>query len=180
MILSILIPFIPEHNIHLEKVLMPSLKSQLVDGVEIITKGGESHKNGGLSTGAKRNDLLNQAKGRYVVFIDADDLIAENYVEEILKGCKSNKDVICFDVLYQNKTITKNVRFSMEFKRDYDTIENFYRLPNHLMAIKTGFAKKTGFRHITYGEDADFAKRLKPYLRTEYQINKTLYKYLDL
>ena len=63
---------------------MPSIKSQLVDGVEILTKGGESHKNGGLSTGAKRNDLLNQAKGRYVVFIDADDLIAENYVEEIL------------------------------------------------------------------------------------------------
>ena len=82
--------------------------------------------------------------------------------------------------MYQNESISKDVHYSKEYKRDYDTLLNCYRLPNHLMAIKTGFAKKVGFRHITYGEDADFAKRLKPYLRTEYQINKTLYKYLDL
>lgn len=159
---------------------MPSIDDQLIDGVEVILKGGESFDNGGMSTGAKRNALLDESNGRYVVFIDADDLISDNYISQIVRGCHTSKDVVCFDVLYQNESITKDVYYSRDYKRDYDTLQNCYRLPNHLMAIRSGFAKKVRFKDKTYGEDADFAKRLKPYLRSEHQINKTLYTYLGL
>ena len=38
--------------------------------------------------GAKRNEMIGLAKGEYVVFIDDDDLVSEDYVESILEAIK--------------------------------------------------------------------------------------------
>ena len=41
--------------------------------------------------GEKRNWLLEQAKGEYVVFVDDDDLVTNNYVQSIMKRMNTNK-----------------------------------------------------------------------------------------
>ncbi|NRA91233.1 MAG: glycosyltransferase [Psychroserpens sp.] len=180
MILSILIPSIPEHTKKLEG-LLKQLKKQDLSNVQILTYETEASKNGGMSIGSKRTKLINQAKGEYSVFIDSDDVISEDYIANVLQGIKSGADVICFQVKYRkDKTgFEKIVKYSKDFKRDGEKPEYYERLPNHLMVVKTSIAKVVGWKDMTYGEDAEYSKRLKPFLKSEYQINKLLYYYID-
>ena len=53
------------------------------------------HKeNGGLSSA--RNEGLKYAKGKYITFIDSDDRIAENSMQEIIKWSKESETDLCF------------------------------------------------------------------------------------
>ena len=45
---------------------------------------------------AARNAGLNIAKGQYIAFIDADDLVADNYIETILNKAKTEKFDYCY------------------------------------------------------------------------------------
>lgn len=51
-------------------------------------------KNAGAS--AARNAGLDMATGRYIAFIDADDLVADNYIETILNKIKTEKFDYCY------------------------------------------------------------------------------------
>lgn len=52
--------------------------------------------NGQKSIGNKRQSLLENSKGKYIVFIDDDDDIADIYVEKILTAIQSKPDCIGF------------------------------------------------------------------------------------
>lgn len=56
-------------------------------GTKIIRK-----KNGGVSTA--RNRGIEEASGKYIAFIDADDLVAEDYIERILEKIKEEPDAV--------------------------------------------------------------------------------------
>ena len=45
------------------------------------------------------------------------------------------------------------------------------------MCVKRHLALKAKFPDKTFGEDAEYAKRLLPFLRVEYNINQNLYEY---
>ena len=82
-VLSILIPTMPK-RLGLLKRLLNVLNPQVTDEVEILTHSDD----GRIPTGRKRNDLIKQAQGQYVVFIDDDDIVADTYVSDILKAAK--------------------------------------------------------------------------------------------
>ena len=173
--LSILIPSITSRE-KLLTTLIDYLEEQK-DGhpVEILALVDNKE----MKVGAKRNELLKMASGQYVTFIDDDDTIAPDYVSSLLKGIESNPDVVCFDVIrYANGVYDRPVQYSILCERDYQDRHYYYRLPNHLMCVKREYALATKFPEINFGEDSDYAKRLKPLLKTEVQIGKVLYNYL--
>lgn len=105
--LSIIIPYYNAEKYTNE--LLKRLNSQIREDIEVILIDDGSRepykpaydwvklirqKNGGAS--AARNTGLDNAVGEYIAFIDADDLVAENYVEKIIQ--KADKEH--FDYCY--------------------------------------------------------------------------------
>lgn len=154
--------------------LIGELLTQIDDApVEIITDDGSA------STGAKRNSLLRKATGQYVAFVDDDDSILPGYIAHILAALRERPDAVGF-----NGYITTNGRNQQEWKisRNFGYITEggvHYRFNNHLSPMRRSIALAIGFPDKSYGEDYDFAVRLKEsgLIKTEVYINKHLYHY---
>src|SRR5690606_20089560 len=67
--------------------------------------------------------------------------------------------------------------YSIRFEKDTNTPQEYHRLPNHLCAVRRSIALRTLFADQVFGEDSDYAERLRPLLRTEHAIDRVLYFY---
>jgi hypothetical protein len=132
-----------------------------------------------MSIGRKRNLLVQIALGKYVVFVDDDDLLSHDYVSSMLSKIQEDSDVIVFRVMYRNGTLEKPVIYDFDLPEDSDGGDVFYRIPNHLMCFKKEVAQKVSYEDISYGEDALWAKAIRPYIKTQSKIDKVLYTYKD-
>lgn len=169
--LSILICHLPHRNM---EELMNVLTNQLTPECEI-----KIDNRVGVSTGTKRNDLLKEAIGKYVVYIDDDDQVPEYYVSEMLQACASDAD--CFAI---NGIMTTDGQhetkwyLSKDFKNE-DKIEGnktvYYRHTNHITGVKREIALAAGFPDKSNAEDKHYSDRLV--LRTEYKIESPMYHY---
>ena len=93
MILSILTPTIPERRTKCMYVLADKIAKQISgQPVEHLILSDNRKR----SIGAKRQALLDIARGQYIAFVDDDDDIADSYVEELLAAAASGADVITF------------------------------------------------------------------------------------
>jgi glycosyltransferase involved in cell wall biosynthesis len=92
MILSILTPTIPGREKQLQ-ALQRRIKTQ-IDGypIEHLILSDNRKR----SIGAKRQALVDIARGQYIAFVDDDDDIADGYVEELVNAAASGADVITF------------------------------------------------------------------------------------
>jgi len=154
--------------------IIEELNKQATKEVEIIYVGDNRQR----SVGKKRNDLLSMAQGEYVAFVDDDDFVSKDYISELLTGTSTGADVVCFKVLYKEPNKKgKEVIYNGNFVRDKNKYNTFERLPNHIMLIRKELALEVGFKEISFGEDKDFAMRLKPYITSQYIIDKVLYFY---
>lgn len=171
-VLSILIPCMPAH---LEKLaeLRQILDPQLTVEVEVITDHSMNY-----NIGTKRNKLLSLASGKYIVMIDADDLIAINYVEKILEACKLDCD--CIGISGMVTTNGKNEmqwHISKDYKGWFERKNVYYRTPNHISPVKRELALLASFPEISFAEDHEYSMRLLPMLKTEVKIEGILYYY---
>ena len=104
LILSILMPTIPERYEMFSKLrLAVDLQVKRVNKihptlgrVEILHDDSKKYKDGGPTIGQKRQALLNKAGGEYVCFLDDDESVGPNYVEELLRLCYEGPDVGTF------------------------------------------------------------------------------------
>lgn len=153
--LSIITPYYKtlEHTKRLAEVLEP----QLTEDVEWIIIDDGCHEkeldtlkakvihlsNNSGAAGKPRNIGLDIAKGKYIGFIDSDDMVESNYIEQILKRIKYNKDIIYISwrskkhsVVIDKKTprwncavwcrvIKKSVIGNIRFKEDMKIAEDF-------------------------------------------------------
>lgn len=132
-----------------------------------------------ISVGAKRNLLTSIAAGKYISFIDDDDVISPKYCEAILDKLKESPDVIVFDALrYENGSVDRQVKYGKEYHRDKTVGKFHFRLPNHLMVWKTDVARKVTFKEINFGEDSRWARDMSGHIRRQARINDVLYFYL--
>lgn len=183
-LLSILIPTIGNRKKLLYQLLSEFHRqmenSNSNDFIEILIEDDE----GGCSVGAKRQLLLERAKGYYIVFCDDDDEVSVDYISSIIEAAKIKPDVIGFSgFMTTDNTNRENFKISKDLP--YITISDpngkkeFLRYNNHLSPIKREIAIQIGYKDLRFGEDYDYAKRLKEsgLVKTEYYINKDLYHY---
>jgi glycosyltransferase involved in cell wall biosynthesis len=135
-----------------------------------------------MPTGIKRNMLIEQTQSDYINFIDDDDEISENYIDEIVKGMETGADVITFNGWYTE--FGKNRRdFTIRLGSGYyeDPKDEFYyhRFPNHLCPVKRSAVKSVNFPPVWQAEDYQWALKVKEknLLKTEYHIPEFLYWY---
>ena len=82
-------------------------------GIKVIRK-----ENGG--PGSARNAGLDAATGKYISFLDADDLVSDDYVQKILEKTKENFD-ICE---YSWKTLGNGLFMDYRLKTEADRLSN--------------------------------------------------------
>lgn len=128
--------------------------------------------------GGKRSKMVEIAQGEWVAFFDDDDRPSPDYLKELVEATNSEADVIVFKASVSlNGDDPKPCYYSKDYHGDHNDPGAYYRLPNHLMCVKREIALQVKFPLLGFGEDSDYAKRLKPLLKTEHNINKTLYFY---
>lgn len=76
-----------------------------------------------------------------------------------------------------NESSPKLTKYSKDYKRDYNTANEYRRIPNHICRVKRELMVRVSFPNILKGEDSGYSKLLLPYLKTEHAIDKLLYHY---
>lgn len=175
-VLSILICHMASRETELAR-LMAEIDPQVAGlPVEVLTETD----NGEIPVGGKRNALLYRARGEYIAYIDDDDEIPEYYVSRILAAvAKSHPDVIGLSGLLRLSDGTAEFRHSLRYGGWYTGADGiFYRTPNHLNPIRREHAMSVQFLDTSrFGEDADYARRIRPYLSSEVYVGGPMYFY---
>lgn len=178
--LSILIPVTPQHE-ELFSVLYHHLDQQIKDNneVEILHAHSPAQIHGGETTGRKRQRLLDQSIGDYIVFIDADDWVPEYYVEEMLRACSTGVDCVAINGIMTTDGAHEVQWFLSKDMANSDVrVGNktvYHRHTNHITAVKRVIALAAGFPDKSNAEDKHYSDRLQ--LRTEFKIDKPMYWY---
>lgn len=137
----------------------------------------------GVKIGTKRNNLLQAATGKYIQFIDSDDMVSNNFLKTELPLLESNPDCLSLrGVITENGLNPQIFEHSLKYS-EWKTTDNdikYERYPNHLNCIRADIAKQFKFPETNHGEDrawsdAVFASGL---LKREEYIDKVLYHYL--
>ena len=173
-VLSILICTLPERAMFLRRLMASFEKQARGFPVEILT----DNRGKNISIGAKRNALLKRARGEYVAFVDDDDEVAANYVQLVLQALRSKPD--CAELRGEITTDGKNPKpfiHTVTCQKWHEKDGVYWRMPNHLNAIRLDLALQAGFPEKSFGEDHDFSKRVQPFLKTQGDIPQTIYYY---
>ncbi|MCY9544679.1 glycosyltransferase family 2 protein [Paenibacillus alvei] len=173
--LSLLIPSVPERLSALSRLLADLHQQAMGKPVEILVLIDNKKR----TIGDKRNQLLKQAQGRFVAFIDDDDHVSPNYVDTLLEAIdqQPRADCIVFDVQVKlNGIKDKLCKYGIEYQHGHDE-HYYYRKPNHLMCYAKRVAIEHQFQDISYGEDDEWGGRCAADIRLQHRIPQVLYTY---
>lgn len=184
MILSILIPTLEGRSYKFHTIwrhlAMQINELDLTGQVEIV----ECKDNGEMNIGEKRNKLMKMAEGEFIVFVDDDDQVSNDYVKLIYNAIKNNPDIDSIGIRGTMSTNGKNhVNWCVREKYDWtDNIDGFryVRYTHHLCPVRKDWAIEAGFpEDVRSGEDSQYSNRLKALgrLKKEYFIDKEIYHY---
>lgn len=181
-VLSILIPTLRRRKLKFQKLLAKLEhqveKKQLGTQVEFVIAGDD----GELTIGSKRNQLMNRARGHFIVFIDDDDDVHEDYVGLIVDALRSHPDIDCLgmrgEMIFDSGDVCPFV-YSNRY-RAYRTVDGvMQRPPHHLNPIKRSIALQFPYEDVRAHEDSDVALRMagRNVLKKEAMIKPVLYRY---
>jgi glycosyltransferase involved in cell wall biosynthesis len=179
--LSVLVASVPSRLSFFYPRLMKQLIDQTKERNDVEILGFFDNKK--RSVGQKRQGLLDLANGEYVVFIDDDDRITDNYIEKIMNTLYENNNVDCvvFNTICKvNNGEPKLCKYGIEF--EYGDIKinqkkEWRGKPAHTMVYKSSIAKKHRYSDLSNGEDIDWVKRAYLDIKTQIRIDEVLYFY---
>lgn len=154
---------------------MNVLEPQKTDEVEIrLHDAGRS-----MTTGEKRNQLIENCNGEYFCFIDDDDLVPTYYVSELLKAIEQTPDVVTFIGHMTTNGINRR-EFTIKLHSKYEERNgHYYRFPNHLACFRRALVQHIKFPHKHQREDYEWASQINALgiLKTEVHITRGMYHY---
>ena len=152
-----------------------------MEKVELLINSDEGQK----PVGQKRNEVLHRAKGRFICFIDDDDLVSDSYINTIVNLIRDNPKLDCIGftgVFYNNDKPSMTFKHANMYRGNYKDSEGTqYRPANHLNPVRTDIAKQIGFPEKNFGEDSDYSDSLlrSNLIQNEVVIeNEVMYHYL--
>lgn len=177
--LSILIPTVPNRIDNFYLRIMKDLIKQIrpYSDIELLSFFDNKKR----SIGKKRDDMLKLAKGEYLVFIDDDDRISEDYVKEIMNALYLNPQTDC--VVFNSITRVSGgpeiiCKYGVEFEYGYILDGKEWRgKPAHTMVYKSAIAKVHRYSDMVHFEDVDWVKRACEDIKIQTRIDKVLYYY---
>ena len=181
-ILTIGIPSLNERKESLNELLsfMNSITNKEdISKIEVIVNIDDGEK----TVGQKRNEILEQANGKFVCFVDDDDKVDEEYINLIIKTIEENPDLDCIGftgMYYVNGEPTMLFKHAKEYGGHYKKEGIQYRPVNHLNPVRTELAQQIGFPEKNFGEDSDYCDRLleSGLVKNEVILDKVMYHYL--
>lgn len=161
--------------------MMAILSPQLGQRVELLLAIDAGQE----SIGKKRQRLLEQARGEFIVFLDDDDTVHQDYVSKVLTAINRTPNVDA--ITYRSKRYCDGVYeaecvYSLHSESNVgfiyvDGFKTYQRYPYHVTPVRRELALKIGFPDKDHCEDTDFAVALRPLLRSEHHIPEHLYTY---
>jgi len=152
--------------------------SETIELVEVLTLAD----NGSETIGSKRNQLVNQAAGQFVVFIDDDDTVSKNYIEQIVQAIRENPQADCIsfsgEITFRGKQPRKLVHSVAHREWCYSQGE-YIRPPCHITPIRRDIALKYRFASKDLAEDMEWTMRMSSdrALKQEVVLDEVLYYY---
>ena len=134
-----------------------------------------------MSIGMKRQRLLDDAKGKYLSFIDDDDDITDAYVEDLWVCVQGEYDVMrIWGQMSQYKFVHSTAVKITDKMATQGENAVFQRPPNHLNPMLAVLAKMVPFKNAVYGEDLDWTVSLyrTGFLTREYQSDPSRIHYI--
>lgn len=175
---SILIPTMPNRLSRFTFDLLNNLNEQIADrNIELLILCDNLKR----SIGGKRNSLLHIARGKYISFIDDDDLVSSNYIEEIYNALETNKDIdlVTFDTIsrpFNSNSHLCKYRVGID-PPGYMEDGVWYGVPSHLMVWKLDIATSFSFPNSNFGEDYEWMLEVGKQAKSVANIDKPLYSY---
>ena len=155
------------------------LTDELRKKVEVMVNVDDGEK----SVGQKRNEIVENATGKFICFVDDDDGVDEEYIKSIVDVIESNDELDCigFNGMYytngQPRMLFKHANSYGGHYKDASGVQ--HRPVNHLNPVRTEIARKVKFPEKNFGEDSDYCDRLfdTGLLKKEVIIDKVMYHY---
>ena len=137
-----------------------------------------------LSIGAKRQAMVEAARGEYVAHFDSDDWPHHEYLAKIIEALQTRPDCVGFYVEVHGLNGGRRVERAIASNRfarwcskckGHDYVRTIY----HKNPVKREHALAVGFKDMRFGEDHDYSIRLKAagILKDEVFIDQALYVY---
>lgn len=132
-----------------------------------------------LPTGTKRNNLVEQSSSDYFHFIDEDDLVVKDFLDEVIPAINQSPDVVTFDGWITDNGVNSRDWFINLGNKYEEKNGCYYRFPNHLAIMKRKLVEHIKFPDVWEQEDYIWAEKIHRLglLKTEIHIPKKLYWY---
>lgn len=124
-----------------------------------------------------RQDLINNAVGTYVSFVDDDDELPEYYVDKILP-LLDGVDYIGWRMQCIADGVKLNPTFhSLRYHSWFHDDVGYYRHVSHLNPIRLDLARRVSYRDCPLPEDTSWAHKVRPFVKSEHFIDDVMYIY---